>query len=62
MRSTKDRRGNASDPAFPLEDSENELVMEDRRKKKDRRLEKLELEERQLLLSEMPWLTSRKSR
>lgn len=62
MRSTKDRRDNASDPAFPLEDSDNELVMEDRRKKKDRRLEKLDLEERQLLLSEMPWLTGRKSR
>jgi hypothetical protein len=62
MRSTKDRRGNACDPAFPLEDSDNELVMEDRRKKKDRRLEKLDLEERQLLLSEMPWLTGRKSR
>lgn len=62
MRSTKDRRGNAGDPAFPLEDSDNELVMEDRRKKKERRLEKLELEERQLLLSEMPWLTGRKPR
>ena len=62
MRSTKDRRGNPCDPAFPLEDSDNELVMEDRRKKKDRRLEKLDLEERQLLLSEMPWLTGRKSR
>lgn len=62
MRNTKDRRGNTGDPAFPLEDSDNELVMEDRRKKKDRRLEKLDLEERQLLLSEMPWLTGRKSR
>jgi hypothetical protein len=62
MRSTKDRRSNASGPTFPLEDSDHELVMEDRRKKKERRLEKLALEERQLLLSEMPWLTVRKPR
>jgi hypothetical protein len=62
MRSTKDRRDNATDPAFPLEDSDQELVMEDRRKRKERRLEKLALEERQLLLSEMPWLTGRKLR
>ena len=62
MRSTKDRRDNPTNPAFPLEDSDQELVMEDRRKRKERRLEKLALEERQLLLSEMPWLTGRKLR
>lgn len=62
MRSTKDRRDNDTYPAFPLEDSDQELVMEDRRKRKERRLEKLALEERQLLLSEMPWLTGRKLR
>ena len=36
MRSTKDRRDNPTDPAFPLEDSDQELVMEDRRKRKER--------------------------
>ncbi len=62
MRSTKDRRNSSASPAFPLEDSNQKLVMEDRRKRKERRLEKLALEERQLLLSEMPWLTIRKLR
>ena len=62
MRSTKDRRNTPASPAFPLEDSNQKLVMEDRRKRKERRLEKLALEERQLLLSEMPWLTIRKLR
>jgi hypothetical protein len=62
MRSTKDRRDSAIDAVFPLEDSEHELIMEDRRKKKERRLDNMELEERQLLLSEMPWPAIRKTR
>ena len=60
MRSSKDRRDGTADPAFPLEDSDQELVMQDRRRSRERRLEKMALEERQLLLSEMPWLTGRK--
>jgi hypothetical protein len=60
MRGPKDRRDGTADPAFPLEDSDQELVMEDRRRTRERRLEKMALEERQLLLSEMPWLISRK--
>jgi hypothetical protein len=62
MRSPQDRRDDAANPVFPLEDSEQELVMEDRRKQKERRLEKLALEERQLLLSEMPGPVNRKPR
>ena len=60
MRSSNDRRDGTADPAFPLEDSDQELVMQDRRRSRERRLEKMALEERQLLLSEMPWLTGRK--
>jgi hypothetical protein len=56
MRHKKDRRH--TEPAgFPLEDSNHELVTAERRRRADRRLENLDLEERQLLLSEMPWLT-----
>ena len=42
---------------FPLEDSAHDFVTLERRKTRDRRLGNLEAEERQLLLSEMPWLT-----
>jgi hypothetical protein len=42
---------------FPLEDSAHDFVTSERRKTRDRRLGNLEAEERQLLLSEMPWLT-----
>jgi hypothetical protein len=62
MRSTKDRRENTAGAVFPLEDSDQELVTEDRRKSKERRLDRLALEERQLLLSEMPWPAIRKPR
>jgi hypothetical protein len=62
MRSTKDRRENKTGAVFPLEDSDQEIVMEDRRKSRERRLDRLALEERQLLLSEMPWPAIRKRR
>lgn len=62
MRSTKDRRENTTAAVFPLEDSHQEIVTEDRRKNRERRLDKLALEERQLLLSEMPWPSIRKPR
>jgi hypothetical protein len=42
---------------FPLEDSAHDFVTSERRKTRDRRLSNLEAEEKQLLLSEMPWLT-----
>lgn len=62
MRSTKDRRENTTGAVFPLENSDQELVTEDRRKSRERRLDRLALEERQLLLSEMPWPAIRKPR
>ena len=61
MRSTKDRRARQAEPAFPLENSQHELVLADRRKRGERRLENLALEERQLLLSEMPCPVPRKT-
>ena len=62
MRSAMDRRNRSTAATYPLEDSDHELVLEDRRTSKERRLDDLELEERQLLLSEMPWLTFYKQR
>ena len=62
MRSAMDRRNRSTAATYPLEDSDHELVLEDRRTSKERRLDDLELEERQLLLSEMPWLTFYKLR
>ncbi|MEN8108584.1 MAG: hypothetical protein ABFS22_11330 [Pseudomonadota bacterium] len=62
MRSARDRRNRSTAATYPLEDSDHELVLEDRRTCKERRLDDLELEERQLLLSEMPWLTFYKLR
>jgi hypothetical protein len=57
MRHSKDRRHAKDTATYPLEDSNHDLVMSDRRKKRDRRLENMAEEEKQLLLSEMPWLT-----
>jgi hypothetical protein len=62
MRSTKDRRDSTADAIFPLEDSNHEVILEDRRRKKERRLENLDMDERQLLLSEMPSPSSIKPR
>jgi hypothetical protein len=52
MRNRKDRRKPADTPAIPFEDLHAGAT--DRRKQPDRRLENLNAEERQLLLSEMP--------
>ena len=62
MRNAKDRRRSNAVEHYPIEDDTHEIVTEDRRDHHDRRIENLELEERQLLLSEMPWLTFYKLR
>ena len=54
MRSSKDRRGTDQIASFPLEDNDRERVFAERRKQRERRIDNLEEEERQLLLSEMP--------
>jgi hypothetical protein len=55
MRNSKDRRDPRAAARFPLEDNERERVLAERRKTKERRIENLDAEERQLLLSELPW-------
>ena len=57
MRNPKDRRETGLSAQFPLEDNERERVLANRRKTRERRLENLAAEERQLLLSELPWPT-----
>ena len=57
MRHSKDRRDPRAAARFPLEDNERELVLAERRKTTERRIENLDAEERQLLLSELPWPT-----
>jgi len=57
MRHAHDRRQPDADVACPLEDNGHDFVTHDRRHQADRRLENLDMEERQTLLSEMPWLT-----
>lgn len=57
MRHSKDRRDPHAAARFPLEDNERELVLAERRKTTERRIENLDTEERQLLLSELPWPT-----
>lgn len=57
MRSSKDRRNPRATVQFPLKDNDRERVMAERRKTTERRLENLDSEERQLLLSELPWPT-----
>ena len=57
MRSSKDRRDPRTEKQFPLEDNERELVLAERRKTTERRIENLDADERQLLLSELPWPT-----
>jgi hypothetical protein len=52
MRKRKDRRKPEATAAFPFEDISPGAT--DRRKLTDRRLENLDAEQRQLLLSEMP--------
>ena len=57
MKQRTDRRRTRSAPQDPHEDNGRGQFARERRKRRDRRMENLELEERQLLLSEMPWLT-----
>ena len=57
MRSSKGRRDPHASAQFPQENNERELVLADRRKTTERRIENLATEERQLLLSELPWPT-----
>lgn len=61
MRHSKDRRDPDSVASIPLEDNDRERVYGERRKQGERRLDNMEEEERQLLLSEMPapWSGSR---
>ena len=54
MRHSKDRRDPDSIASSPLEDNDRERVYAERRKRHERRLDNMEEEERQLLLSEMP--------
>jgi hypothetical protein len=55
-----DRRKVRNGLQGPYEDNGREQFARERRKRRDRRMENLDLEERQLLLSEMPWLTLNK--
>jgi hypothetical protein len=57
MRNSKERRHSHNVVTFPLEGSAHGFVTSERRKTRDRRMGNLEAEEKQLLLSEMPWLT-----
>jgi len=61
MRHVKDRRAPRSTALFPFRDS-TDNPKRDRRKTSERRIENLADEERQLMLSEMPSPTPRKSR
>jgi len=42
---------------FPFENNGQKLVFSDRRETTERRMENMAVEERQLLFSEIPWLT-----
>lgn len=57
MRNRDDRRRSNAVEHYPLEDDSQAIVTEDRRSHQERRVEDLAVEERQMLLSEMPWLT-----
>ena len=61
MRNSTDRRHPHTTGLHPIDDHEIEVTGTDRRKNHDRRMENLTLEERQLLLSEMPSLKPPKS-
>ena len=56
MRDSTDRRHPHTTDQSPTDDHPPEVSGVDRRKIRDRRMENLTLEERQLLLSEMPSL------
>ncbi|MEN8206462.1 MAG: hypothetical protein ABFS24_10670 [Pseudomonadota bacterium] len=61
MRNSTDRRQPHITGLHPIDDNEIKVTDTDRRKIRDRRMENLTLEERQLLLSEMPSLKPPKS-
>jgi hypothetical protein len=54
MRNRKDRRKTGKPPISPYEDNGRATLLRDRRKNHERRIENLKVEERQLILSEMP--------
>jgi hypothetical protein len=58
MRSRKDRRKSANTRPYTVADFEQWGALSERRKHGERRLENLAMEERQTLLSEMPWPSS----
>ncbi len=60
MKQRTDRRRVRNGLQDAYEDNGREQFARERRKWRDRRMENLDLEERQLLLSEMPWLTLNK--
>ncbi len=57
MRDSKDRRIHHTTPVSPFENNGQKLVFSDRHGTAERRMENMAVEERQLLLSEMPWMT-----
>ncbi len=60
MRNHKDRRKTGDAPISPCEDNGRATLLRDRRKDHDRRIENLDIDERQLMLSEMPAPTIKK--
>ena len=56
MRNSTDRRHPHTTGLHPIDNNEIEVFGADRRKIRDRRIENLTLEERQLMFSEMPSL------
>jgi hypothetical protein len=57
MKQRTDRRRAENTAPDPHENNGRGQFARERRKRRDRRIENLELEERQLLLSEMPGMT-----
>lgn len=57
MRNIKDRRKPCKSTLFPVADNCQGAALRERRKHGERRVENLALEDRQLLLSEMPGTT-----
>jgi hypothetical protein len=60
MRSHKERRKTVDAPTSPVEDNGRATLLKERRKDHDRRIENLDVDERQLMLSEMPAPTTKK--
>ena len=62
MRNPKDRRKAAAEAPSPYVDNGRAQLARDRRSGRDRRLENMQLDERQTQLSEMPGPTGEKER